>query len=201
MTWWASLGALNQIFYGVAAFFSTLFLWQFVAALLGLSGSVDGVGSDDVSAGDAGPEVDDSFHDHGGATFKLLSVRALIAFGMLFGWAGGLYLEEGVPLEDALARAFVWGSAGLILVAFFFYKVQQLSESGNRKLTSCVGHEGEVYIGIPQDGTGQIRVLESGAVNYVSARGIDGVAIANKTPVRVLRTIDLTTVEVEPVQS
>ena len=199
--WWSELTPLNQVFYGVAVFFSVLFLWQFITTLIGLSDSADGIAQDDLSADDVGPDVDGGPHDHGIVAFKLLSVRSVIAFGMLFGWAGALYLDAGLSIEDSVLRGFVWGAAGMALVAYFFYKVQHLSESHNRNLSSCIGNEGEVYIDIPENGTGQIRVMESGAVNYISARSKGGQPIQNKTPVRVLRTLDVTTVEVEPISS
>ncbi len=197
--WWTELTPLNQVLYGVAVFFSLLFLWQFIATLIGLGDSADGIAQDGLSADDAGPDVDDGPYDHGAPTFQLLSVRSVIAFGMLFGWAGALYLDAGFSIEESALRALVWGSAGMVLVAYFFYKVQQLSESHTRNLSSCIGNEGEVYIDIPENGTGQIRVMESGAVNYISARGKSGQSIHHKTPVRVLRTLDVTTVEVEPI--
>ena len=152
--------------------------------------------------GDTGPEVDDMGHDagdhhDGSAVFKLLSIRAVIAFGMLFGWAGALYLQSGEGLTDALLYGVFWGAAGMVLVAYFFHTIQRLSETGNPKLETCIGTEGEVYLDIPENGTGQVRVMESGAVSYVSARGRDGAAIPSRTPVLVLRTVDSTTVEVD----
>ncbi len=196
--WWSELAPLNQAFYGCAVFFTLLFLWQFITTLIGLGDSADGL-TDDFNANDAGPDVDNSPYDHGVATFQLLSLRSVIAFGMLFGWAGALYLDLGLSIEESVLRGLVWGGAGMVLVAYFFYKVQQLSESHNRNLSSCIGNEGEVYLDIPENGAGQIRVMESGAVNYISARSKDGQPIQNKTPVRVLRTLDTTTVEVEPI--
>jgi hypothetical protein len=44
-------------------------------------------------------------------------------------------------------------------------------------------------------------VMESGAVTVVSARGRNGTAIPSKTPVRVLQTLDATTVEVDLIDS
>lgn len=190
--WWTELTVLNQVFYGIAVFFSFLFLWQLITTLTGLGDSVDGFG-----ATDAGPDVDG--FDAGVATFQLLSIRSVIAFGMLFGWAAALYLDSGHSVEQAVISGVVWGAAGMVIVAYFFFKVQQLSESHTRNLSSCIGNEGEVYIDIPENGTGQIRVLESGAVNYVSARSKGGQSIAHKTQVRVLRTLNTTTVEVEPI--
>ena len=60
---------------------------------------------------------------------------------------------------------------------------------------------GEVYLDIPENGTGRVRVMESGAITYVPARSKDGATIPSKTPVRVLRVIDMTTLEVERADS
>jgi membrane protein implicated in regulation of membrane protease activity len=197
--WWTNLTTLNQILYLVAIFFSTLFAWQFAAALLGLGGGAD-VGGGDATAGDAGPEIDDMVQDASVAAFKLLSVRSIIAFGMLFGWAGALYLQSGTEVESALLYSLVWGAAAMVAVAYFYHGIQQLTETGNPKLETCVGASGEVYIDIPENGIGQIRVVESGAVSYVSARGKNGAPIPNKTPVWVRRVIDGTTLEVEQIE-
>ena len=197
--WWTGLNTLNQGLYVVAIFFSTLFLWQFIAALVGLSGDVDVGDSGDADLGDAGPEVDDGFHESGLAAFKLLSIRSVIAFGMLFGWAGALYLQSGLDVHKSFLYGLVWGAAGMVIVAYFFRSIQHLTETGNAQLETCIGASGEVYLDIPASGAGQVRVMESGAVTYVSARGKDGEAIPSKTPVRVLRTVDTTTVEVEPI--
>ena len=197
--WWAGLSALNQGLYVVAIFFSTLFLWQLVTSLVGLGGGVD-VG-DDVSSEDAGSQIDNGLDEGSVEAFKLLSIRSIIAFGMLFGWAGALYLQSGEEVSAALLYGLVWGSAGMVIVAYFFHNIHRLTETGNPKLATCVGTSGEVYIDIPEQGAGQVRVVESGVVSYVSARGKNGTAIPSKTPVQVLRTLDATTVEVEPIDA
>ena len=168
--WWTDLSVLNQAFYVLAAFFSAFFVWQLLAALFGLGGSDAGIDGD-ADLGDAGPELNDGPGDGTVAAFKLLSIRSLIAFGMLFGWAGALYLERGLDVRTAVFYAFVWGSAGMGVVAYFFHNVRKLTETGNANLDTCVGTSGEVYLDIPQCGNGQVRVMESGAVAYVSARG------------------------------
>ena len=38
--WWQGLSGLNQAFYAAAAFFSAFFVWQFIAALMGMGGDV-----------------------------------------------------------------------------------------------------------------------------------------------------------------
>ncbi len=99
--WWTNLTALNQTFFAIAIFFSSLFFWQLLAAPVGLGGG-GGADSGDAALDDAGPEIDDGIQDASAAAFKLLSVRSIIAFGMLFGWAGALYLQSGTEVESAL---------------------------------------------------------------------------------------------------
>ena len=82
--WWEGLTLFNKGFAVAAVFFSVLFAWQFLGALLGLHGD---------SHGDAG-HADQ--HDSDGVSFTLISVRSVLAFGTLFSWAGTLYLMSGV---------------------------------------------------------------------------------------------------------
>ena len=91
-TWWSELSSLNQGAYVLAFFFTVLFGWQFLAALVGFGGS-------DL---DPGPEVDDGATSDGLAVFKLLSIRSVIAFGMLFGWTTAMYLQTGKELTTAI---------------------------------------------------------------------------------------------------
>ena len=105
--WWIEMTALNQAFYVLAAFFSLIFLWQFISALLGLAGESDvdvdtDIGADvdadldvDVDADfDADADLDvDAIEIHSGsdavesvAAFRVLSVRAILAFCTLFSW-------------------------------------------------------------------------------------------------------------------
>ena len=90
--WWNSLDALNKAFYMGAGFFSLILLWQFLTSLIGMGGDgadidvdadldVDGLDLDDIEAGaieEAGETI---------AAFKILSLRAILAFCTLFCWA------------------------------------------------------------------------------------------------------------------
>jgi len=200
--WWNGLEIMTKIFYGGAAFFSLLFLWQFISALLGLAG--DGGDADfDV---DVDVEVDglglEDIEDAGGAmsSFQILSLRAILAFLMLFCWAAAMYTDNGVKLSLALLYAAGWGLAAWALVTVMVHYIRKLAETGNPKLASCIGAAGTVYLNIPAGGMGEIRVLVSGVVTRVRARGKDGVALSSGTPIRVIRKIDPTTVEVQTVE-
>jgi len=133
-------------------------------------------------------------------SFKLLSLRSVITGGMLFGWAGALYVQEGVALGTAMLLAMAWAAAGAIVVAALMYGMRRMQETGNRRLSTCVGQAGSVYMDIPKSGTGKVRTVVSGAVAFVPARTADGKPLKAGTPVRVLRLLDPSTVEVEAVK-
>ena len=202
--WWNGLNSLTQGFYAVAAFFSLIFLWQFFASMIGLSGGemdveveadvdIDVGGGLDLDAIEAG-----SLEEAGEtmAAFKVLSLRAIIAFCMLFGWAGGMYMERGVPTSYAILYATGWGLAGWLVVSLMMYGMRKLTESGTQKLNTCVGTRGSVYMDISAGGAGEVRVLVSGVISTVKARSAGGGEMKAGTPIRVLRMLGPVTVEV-----
>ena len=204
-TWWGGLGALHRTFYIAAVFFSTLFIWQLFSAVSGLGGGDEELGTDsgvgvDGADGD-GVGADDLTEDLSGlATFRMLSVRSILAFGTLFSWAGALYLGRTLLPIFAVLRAFLWGIAGMLVVALFFWLLPRMSEQGNSDLRTAVGQTGTVYLTIPEDGTGQVRVTVSGALQFIKARSHHGRPITAGTPVRVTDLLDTSTLEVEELE-
>ena len=97
--WWDAMSSLNRAFYCSATFFSVFFIWQMLAALLGLAGDDADVDADtDLDA--HGPDCSSHDFEQGADTdssatlvaFKLLSIRAIITFCTLFSWGSALYL-------------------------------------------------------------------------------------------------------------
>jgi hypothetical protein len=193
--WWESLTFLNQVFYGVAAFFSVFFVWQLIAALIGLGGE----GGDLEEAGDVdaggGADVAES-----AASFKLLSIRSIITLFTLFTWGTALYLDSDVAISKAMGYSAIWGVAGMFAVALIFFAMRKLVETGTSDLSTCIGTPGTVYLDIPKDGPGEVRVTVSGVVSHVKARSTGGKGIKAGTPIRVVRRLNQTTVEVEPIE-
>ena len=211
----------EMMYWGVAAFFSVLFLWQLIATLLGGIGGTEHfeAGGTDVHADMGAADHDVGGHDvaghdvagHAGheagtavesvATFKLLSVRSITAFGLLFGWGGVLYSRGTEPGPNlALAYSVLWGVVGMLIVSAIFYFLMRMTETGTRRLATALGQPGTVYMDIPAGGAGQIRVMISGAVSFVSARVAGGEALKAGAPVVVKRIIGPNTVEVEKAQ-
>lgn len=194
--WWKNLSQLNQAFFAAAAFFSVFFLWQLIAALTGIGGGESDVEDVDLAEDfDADLEADAA---EAVTSFKLLSIRSVISFFTLFSWAGALYLYWGHSPSPAMAYSLLWGLAGMFGVALVFYALRKLSKAETGDLRTCIGQHGTVYLDIPADGKGEVRVPVSGVLSHVKARSTTGKELKGGTPVRVARLLDRTTIEVEP---
>ncbi|KPK83673.1 MAG: hypothetical protein AMJ81_07630 [Phycisphaerae bacterium SM23_33] len=212
--WWAGLDAVTKGFYIAATFFSVLFLWQLIATLIGLSGGEEvevDTGADADADVDVGHDLEPGDHpefEHGAAVdaaetmvaFKLLSLRSILAFCMLFSWAGALYLNRDVPLARSLAYAMAWGLGAMLLVALLFYGMRRMTETGSPRMASCLGGRGTVYLDIPAGGMGEAKVVVSGVVSHVRARAVGGQELKAGTPIRVTRILGPSAIEVEPVR-
>lgn len=192
--WWRELTAVNQWFYIGAMFFSAFFLWQLIATVAGLAGGEHDL--DTHAEADWQHDTPADAHDTVIA-FKLLSIRGVLAFLTLFCWASALYLDTGSPLTSAMGYAVLWGATAMVLVSLALYGVQRLAETGNLRIESCVGASGTVYLDIPAEGEGEIRVLCSGVMTHVKARCPAGPLKAGQSA-RVVRVVGPNSVEVEP---
>ena len=201
--WWSSLSAVNQWFYCVAGFFSVFFLWQFIAAVIGL-GADHAIDHDVTSSvdtmGDHG--VGDTTADHDAAAtvdvFRLVSFRSILAFFTMFTWAGALYMNNGEQMGMALFYSLLLGLAGMVVVALLMHLIWKMAETGNISMASCVGQSGTVYLNIPEGGAGEVRVTVSGVVRIVRARVSGNRELKAGTPIRVSRVLGQNLVEVEP---
>ncbi len=195
MEWWRGLETVTQWFYGAAGFFSAIFLWQFISSLIGLGGAEDvDMDAGDIEAGSASDAIDSV------AAFRLLSIRAVLAFLTLFFWAAAMHHDAGTSLTRAITYGTFWGLGAFVLMALALHLMRKLAETGNPRLQTCVGMRGTVYLDIPADGTGEARVTVSGVVSHVKARSADGKPLKSGTPINVVRTLGPTTIEVEPIE-
>lgn len=193
------LALLHEVYWGSAVFFSVIFLWQLLATIFGHIGGADhadAVGAHDAGAGHDAQEANIQAADSV-ASFKLLSVRSVVAFGVLFGWAGILYLRAGTDPNWTMLYSIIWGMVGMLIVSSIFYFLRRMTETGTPRLSTAVGLRGTVYMDIPAGGMGKIRCTVSNAVSFVGARAASGEALAAGTPVIVKRLLDSSTVEVE----
>lgn len=198
--WWNSLAGASRIFYGMAAFFSVFFLWQIVAAFLGLSGDdVDVTGDTriDLVDTDSPDSMDHSDVVESSQAFKVLSLRSIITFFTLFSWGSALYTSGGMPVGKAMGIASIWGFIGMLAIAGIFYGMGKLTETGTKDIVSCKGQSGIVYLDIPAGGYGEIKTTVNGVSEHLKAKSRNGATLPAGTSIRIVQVIDQTLVEVE----
>ncbi|MEN8254723.1 MAG: hypothetical protein ABFR33_04555, partial [Verrucomicrobiota bacterium] len=203
--WWTGLSGITQFFYGMAAFFSVFFLWQIIAAFMGLNGDEMDVGGDagdadfgdvDIDA-DALDDIDHSDVVESSQAFKILSLRSIITFFTLFSWGSALYTADGVSSGKAMGISCIWGLVGMFAIAFIFWGMGKLTETGTKDVATAKGKIATVYLDIPADGFGEIKTAVSGAVEHIKAKSVGGEALPAGTQVRVVQVIGQTLVGVE----
>lgn len=196
--WWGELQPVNQWFFAAAGFFSVFFLWQLVAAIIGLSGAEHDLPSHDFDTHAGASFEHETPHDAHDTTvaFKVLSIRSVLAFLTLFCWATALYLQGGKAVAVGMGYAVLWGLAAMVLVSLLLHGILKLTETGNVRIETCVGAAGTVYLDIPADGVGEIRVLCSGVMTHIKACCPAGAMKAGQA-VRVVRTAGPNIVEVQ----
>ncbi len=138
---------LLQSFWWVAIVASIIFIIQTVMTFVGTDTGADGVNAD-FSGNLDGVE----------APFQMFTFRNLVNFLLGFGWAG-------IALFDTInSRAwliFVAVMVGIVFVLLFFFIIKQflkLSEDNTFEMSRLVGFNGDVYLSIPQNMSGQGKV-------------------------------------------
>lgn len=200
--WWINLAGATRVFYGMAAFFSVFFLWQIIAAFMGLSGDDADIAGDsgaDFSDADVPDDVDHSDVVESSQAFKVLSLRSIITFFTLFSWGSALYTADGMSVVKAMGIASIWGLIGMLAIAGIFYGMGKLTETGTKDIAACKGQTGTIYLDIPVNGYGEIKTMINGVSEHVKARNITSDALPSGTQVRVVKVIDQSLVEVEKI--
>jgi hypothetical protein len=187
---------LDTLFDGSMLFFSipaiagsAFFALRMVMMLAG--------GLAETDAGDASGADD----HHSTDAFKLLSVQAVTAFLMGFGWVGlGARISLGWEFGTSALLGAAGGAAMVWLMAWMFRTMFALQSSGNVNIADAVGREGSVYVTVPAhgEGRGQVRVVIDERARTYNAVSL-GDAIPSQARVRVLQVNDDQSLTVSPV--
>jgi hypothetical protein len=158
--WWDTLSGWQQLYWGIALFFSVLFVIQYIGALFGAG---EGMDQDAGIPGDHDGSIDPGF--------TWLSLRSVIAFFTFFGWSGVFLLAKGTSLWGTLIGSFFSGMLAMALVGYLLYLFARQTQSGNYYVEQSLYQHGEVYLTIPgaKSGTGKIHVRIGNATREVDA--------------------------------
>lgn len=184
--WWNSLTLVSQIFYCIAVPSTLLLLIQTIMMLVGLGddaasdiGDVD-VSDADVSDGVFGDnEITEIPDDFGLEGLRILTVKGIISFLVVFGWVGIVLESVGAQLFITIPVSAVCGFATMLLLAFLMRAVMKLRSDGNIDTKNAIGTSGKVYLTIPpaRSGEGKVQLLLQGSFVELGAVTDDETAI------------------------
>lgn len=171
--WWNSLTLVSQIFYCIAVPSTLLLLIQTIMMLIGI-GDDAADGASDVSDIPEGDDIDGVFGDNevtevpddfGLDGLRILTVRGIIAFLVVFSWVGIVLESTGAQLYVTIPVSTVCGFATMVLLAFLMRAVLKLRSDGNMDAKNAVGTSGKVYLTIPpaRSGEGKVQLLLQGS--------------------------------------
>lgn len=202
--WWDALSTLQKIFAGIALPATLLLIIQTVLVIIGIGGGADTDGVDGIDGADGIDGVDDA--DGGGADgpdgLSLFSVRGIIGFLCVGGWAGIALDGAGVHPLLTVTLAITAGAAALVGIAVLFREAGKLQSAGNQTLENAVGKTASVYIRIPANkkGAGKIMLTFQGRFSECGAVSAADRDLKPGECVRVVGLEDENTLIVVPVQ-
>ncbi len=187
-------GENGQLMYwGCALAGSAVFALTGVMALFGF-GSVSAEVGTDV---DMDGVADIAHADTGFPDFKLLSVRGVFAFIMMFGW-GGVIFGEGNGYSG-FAGAVGCGLVTMLTVAFLVTMMLRLQQNGTRSNQTLAGLTGKVYLTIPGGSgkAGKVVVNTGDSTREVAAYADE--PLETGTPVRLVKLLGSNQFKVEKI--
>jgi len=195
----------NAVWFGVPALIGTFFFVLRVAMMLlgggevhhDLSFDAGGDVSGDVGGGDA--DAGDIHHPDSSLAFRILSIQAIAAFLMGFGWAGlGVVRGWGFPPLVGAVAGLAAGAGMMWLLGKLLRTISRLQSSGTMPFEAALYEEGVVYVTVPesQRGRGSVRVVVDQRMQYYPAV-TEGPALPTGTAVRVTAANEDHTLTVE----
>jgi len=157
-TWWDALSLPLKFYWAIAVPFTLFFLLQLVWSVFGGSDVPDDTPDAEVTS-DAG------------IPFQFFTIKNLIGFFTIFGWAGVAATDAGASTGVALIVASSSGLVMMTIMAALFYFLAKANADGTMKFEQAVGATGEVYLTIPgkRNGTGKVQVNVKGILRTLDA--------------------------------
>lgn len=156
--WFSNLEFLPKVYWVVAIIGSIIFTIVMLMAFLGGD-------ADDLSDFDADIDAD------AGAGFHFISFKNLIGFFTIFGWSGIACIDAGFSTPLTIIISVISGLTMMVIMAFLFYFISKLTDSGTLDYSNAVDAIGEVYLPIGADRSkmGKVTVSVQGTMRELDA--------------------------------
>jgi len=144
--WWSNLGFVGQVMATIAIPATVVLVLQMLLMIIG-------IGFDSSSGGGAEAHTetttDEACSSGSNSIFRIFTVRGIVAFFALGGWAGLAALAAGVPTFWSVWISLFAGVMALLVSYFVVQLALRMQESGNVNIKNALSQSGEVYIRIP----------------------------------------------------
>lgn len=159
MEWFSGLDTFSQFYWIIALIGSMVFLFIVITTLLGVEGGGD---IDD---------VDTSIDTDTGIEFQFITLKNLIGFFTIFGWAGIACIGEGFSKPITVLISVIAGLVMMTIMAAMFHYMKKLTDSGTLNYNNALGAVGEVYltIGANRSRMGKVSVRVQGTLRELEA--------------------------------
>jgi len=151
--WWTNLGLIGQIMACAAIPMTVIMLLQLVLMIIGVGfgSEADGDLDDGGMESNAETTPPDSKTGSNTNTFKIFTIRGIVAFFALGGWAGLAALAAGLHPFWAIQISLFAGVCALLLAAIIIRLALRMQTSGNINLNNAISQSAVVYIRIPSE--------------------------------------------------
>ncbi|MCL2084888.1 MAG: hypothetical protein FWH06_06510 [Oscillospiraceae bacterium] len=194
--WIDAMPLIEKIFFYIALPASLIMIIQTIMLFIGGAGdsgldsdtSAIGDGAlDGLEAADGGLDADGPGYGFSGNGLSFITMRGIITFMTVFGWAGVCLMEMGASESASMAFAILLGIGAMIGVAFLVRGLLSLQAVGNIDYRQALGQYADVYLAIPASGSGRGKVTLTlrGAMSQYDAVTDDDGGIRTGEVVRV----------------
>jgi len=150
-TWWHDIGLIGQVMACFAIPMTVIMLLQLILMLIGVGFGNESDG--DLDDCDTGSNTETTPQEAGSSgntsIMKIFTIRGIVAFFALGGWAGLAALAAGVSAFWAIQISLFVGVCALLLAAIVLRLALRMQTSGNLDLNNAISHTADVYIRIP----------------------------------------------------
>ena len=149
--WWGNLGLIGQIMACAAIPMTVVMILQLILMIIGVGIGSEADGELDDGGIDSNAETTPPESKTGGSpsTFKVFTIRGIVAFFALGGWAGLAALTAGVHPFWAIQISIFVGVCALLLAAIIIRLALKMQTSGNININNAISQTADVYIRIP----------------------------------------------------
>ncbi len=157
--WFSDLELFAKFYWVIALIGSLIFLFIVIMTFIGVDGGED---FDD---------VDTAIDADTGIEFQFISLKNLIGFFTIFGWAGIACIGEGFSKPMTVLISVIAGLIMMSIMAAMFHYMKKLADSGTLNFKNAIGAVGEVYLTIGENRSrmGKVSVRVQGTLRELEA--------------------------------